>query len=413
MTLLLIHVRLFLECVFGNGLYARDCSKKIRAVFQSKGKSGEIMCPFAPYGYLKIPNDKKHWLVDEEAAGVIREIYDLYLNGMGISQIIACLENKGILSPTEYLMSKGLPTNRTTRKKYKWSIETVKRILTRQEYTGDVVNFKTTSKSYKNRKRLMRPLEERVIFKDVNEPIISREDWEEVQAIYEKKKRVPIKRDPDIFQSYLFCADCGHKMYIRYKNDSPVRYYLCSGYAKRTSDCTTHHIKQDVLIDLVLKSIRNIVSRANLDKAEFAKELNKKADNKFDREYKHTVKENEKMKSRRDNLDKIIKQLFEDRALGKISDERYFAMAEGYEKEQAEIDSKLAEYQAKIDERNTTRKGVDYFIKLVDKYSEINELTPQILSEFIDKIVIHQAEKDENGTSQTVDIYYKGVGVLN
>lgn len=397
-----------------NEWYARDCSKKIRQVLQNKGRSGDILCPFAPYGYLKDPNDKKHWFVDEEAAAVVKEIYDLFLNGLGICKIASILEDRGVLSPAAYLSSKGFPTNQTTQcKNYKWSGETVKLILTRQEYTGDVVNFKTTTRNYKSHQKIKRPIEERAIFKDVNVPIIPRNVWEEVQVLYAKKKRVPTKRDPDIFQSYVFCSDCGGKMYIRFKKGSTIGYYSCSGYAKHTTNCTTHFIKQEDIKDLVLKSIREVVSRANLDKAEFAKELSEKADSKFDKEYKQTTKEIGKMKSRSDSLDKIIKQLFEDRVLGKISDERYFAMAEGYEKEQAEIRNKLDEYQAKKDERDNSKKGVEYFLNLVSSYNEIEELTPKVLSEFIDKILVHQAVKDENGTSQTVEIYYKGVGALN
>lgn len=397
-----------------NEWYARDTSKKIRAVFQSKGRSGEIICRFAPYGYLKDPDSKKHWLVDEEAAEVVRKIFDLYINGMGTSKIACYLESSGILTPADYMKSKGLPTNKTSNcNKFKWRATTVGQILSRQEYIGDVVNFKTTTRSYKNHKKIQRPIEDRAIFKGVNEPIISQQDWEKAQSILAKKKRVPRKREPDIFQSYLFCSDCGQKMYMRYRNDTQSKSYLCSGYAKGNTKCTTHYIKQDVLSSLVLQSIQDVVRSAQFDKKKFAEELHKKMDSKSDKEFKRTLKEAEKLKSRCAALDKIIQKLFEDRVCEKISDERYFTMAENYEKEQAEIREKLEEYQEKINAHNDNKKGVEHFLKLVEKYSEITKLTPQILLEFIDKIIIHQAEKSENGLFHTVEIHYKGVGVLN
>lgn len=397
-----------------NEWYARDCSKKIRAVFQNKGKSGEIMCSFAPYGYIKDPESKKHWLVDEEAAETVRQIFDLYINGMGTYKIACLLESKGVLTPADYMKSKGLPTNKINQcNKFKWRATTVSQILSRQEYTGDVVNFKTTTKSYKNHKKIYHPIEDRTIFKEVNEPIVSRQDWEKAQEILAKGKRVPSKREPDIFQSYLFCADCGKKMYMRYRNDTQKISYLCSGYAKGITDCTTHSIKQDALIALVLQNIQNVVSSAHFDKKKFAEEIHKKMDSKSDKEFKRTFKEAEKLKARCAALDKIIQKLFEDRVCEKISEERYFSMAESYEKEQAEIKEKLSEYQEKINVHNDNKKGVEYFLKLVEKYSEITELTPQILLEFIDKILVHQAEKGEGGYTQTVEIHYKGVGVLD
>ena len=397
-----------------NEWYARDVSKKIKAVFQSKAKSGEIMCRFAPYGYIKDPESRKHWLVDEEAAEVVRQIFDLYINGMGTKTIAQYLENNGVLAPSDYMKSKGLPTSRVSQtEKVKWTSATINLMLSRQEYLGDVVNLKTTRKSYKNHKKIMRPVEDRIVFKGVNEPIISVQTWEKAQSILVKRKRVPQKREPDIFQSYLFCSDCGEKLYLKQRNIPNRANYVCSGYTKGTTDCSTHYIKQNTLKNLVLENIQDIISSANLDKKKFAEELRNKMDNKSDKEFKHTIKEAEKLKARCLALDKIIQKLFEDRVGEKISDERYFTMVENYENEQAEIKEKLTAYQEKIDEHNDGKKGVDYFLKLVNKHSKITELTPQILLEFIDKIVIHQTVKNENGSFQTVEIHYKGVGVLN
>ncbi|MEZ3454637.1 MAG: DUF4368 domain-containing protein [Oscillospiraceae bacterium] len=202
-------------------------------------------------------------------------------------------------------------------------------------------------------------------------------------------------------------------MYISYRGKLNSKHYVCSGYAKGITDCSTHYIRQSVLIDLVLQNIQEVVRSANFDKKKFAEELHRKMDSKSDKDFKRTIKEAEKLTSRCTALDKIIQKFFEDRVCGKISDKRYFTMAESYKKEQDEIKVKLAEYQEKIDEHNYSKKGVDDFLKLVGKYSEITELTSQLLLEFIDKIIIHQTEKSENGSFQTVEIHYKGVGALS
>ena len=195
-----------------NEWYARDTSKKILAVFQSKGRSGEIICRFAPYGYLKDPDSKKHWLVDEEAAEVVRKIFDLYINGMGTSKIACYLESSGILTPADYMKSKGLPTNKTSNcNKFKWRATTVGQILSRQEYIGDVVNFKTTTRSHKNHKKIQRPIEDRAIFKGVNEPIISQQDWEKAQSILAKKSEYPVSENPIYFSRIFFVRTADKK----------------------------------------------------------------------------------------------------------------------------------------------------------------------------------------------------------
>lgn len=395
-----------------NEWYARDTSKKIRAVFQNKGKSEEILCSIPPYGYVKDPDSKKHWLIDEEAAEVVRKIYELYLSGTGTKHIADYLENNGVPAPTDYFKSKGItPRGAYRYEPVKWSCSVVKGILSRQEYIGDVINFKTHVKSFKNHSIVKNPVENMAIFKGVNEPIISEQDWQNAQAILAKNKRVPRNKEPDLFQSYFYCADCGSKMYLRRKKGDLANYF-CSGYSKGTVKCTTHLIKYSTLIELVLNNIRSVVAAANLDKEKFAKEIKRKADSDNDKEIKRTIKEADKMKARCAELDKIIQKLFEDRVNGRISDERYFKMTESYEKEQAEINEKLISYQEKIDAHNSGKRNVEYFLKLVNKYSEITELTPQILFEFIDRIEIHQADKDANGRFQVVDIYYKGIGVL-
>lgn len=396
-----------------NEFYARDTSKKIRAVLQSKGKSGQIMSPKAVYGYLKDPNDKKHWLVDNEAAEVVRTIFDLYINGYGTKMIAYYLEEHKILSPSHYSYSKGLPHSGKLRNNpFEWDYTTVERILKRQEYIGNVVNFKTYRKSYKIHKTIINPEEKRLIFKGVNEPIISEDVWNKAQALIEKRRRVPIEREPDLFQGYLVCADCGNKLYIR-RAKGKKDCYICGGYTKKAVKCSTHIILREDLCELVLANLREIIFSAQLDKKQFAESLHKKADIDNKGEMKKMVKETEKMKSRTESLNRIIHQLFEDRVEGKISEERYLEMLASYENEQSEVKAKLAEYEEKISSDKSAANDIERFIKLVNEYADIKELTPLILAEFIEEIRVHQAEKTEGGRVQAVDIVYKGVGVLN
>lgn len=371
------------------------------------------MSPKAVYGYLKDPNDKKHWLVDDEAADVVRTIFDLYINGYGTKMIAYYLEDHKILSPSHYSHNKGLPHSGKLRKNpFEWDYTTVERILKRQEYIGNVVNFKTYRKSYKIHKTITNPEEKRLIFKGVNEPIISEDVWNKAQALIEKRRRVPIEREPDLFQGYLVCADCGSKLYIR-RAKGKKDCYICGGYAKKSIKCSTHIISRDDLCELVLTSLREIISSARLDKKQFAESLRKKADIDNKGEMKKMIKETEKMKSRTASLNRIIHQLFEDRVEGKISEERYLEMLASYESEQSEIKVRLAKYEERISADKSAANDIERFIKLVNEYSDIKELTPLILAEFIEEIRVHQAEKTDSGKVQSVDIVYKGVGVLN
>ncbi|MCM1480088.1 MAG: recombinase family protein [Muribaculaceae bacterium] len=400
-------------CIFSNEVYARDCSKKVKAILHNKGEAGQIMAPIPMYGYLKDPNDKKHWLVDEEAAEVVRTIFDLYVNGYGTKKIADYLEEHKILSPTHYCRNKGLPYRRKLKENpFEWDSSSIGSILEHQEYIGDVVNFKTYRKSYKNHKTFKNPKEKQLVFKGVNEPIVSEDVWNKVQALLEKGRRVPIEREPDLFQGYVVCANCGNKLYIRRVKNKKDN-YLCSGYAKKITDCSIHSISQENLYEIVLKDLREITSAAKFDKKQFAEKLRQKADVDNKSEMKKLVKETEKMKSRTASLNKIIHRLFEDRVDGKISEERYLEMLAAYESEQAEIKSKLAEYEKKISAEKSTANDVEKFIKLVNEYGEIKELTPLILAEFVEEIRVHQAERTENGKVQAVDIVYRGVGVLN
>ncbi len=343
----------------------------------------------------------------------MRMIFDLYVAGKGTKKIAHYLEEQKILSPTHHFLSKGIATRKKPKENpYEWDSSTINRFLSRQEYLGNVVNFKTYKKSYKNHKVMKNPEENQIIFKDVNDPIISEDVWNKAQALIEKGRRIPVQREPDLFQSYLVCADCGNKMYI-HRVASKKNYYVCSGYAKGKIKCSTHNITQDNLYEIVLTNLREIIAEAKFDKKQFAEKMRKKMDSKNKGEMKKIIKEAEKMKARTASLNKIIHQLFEDRVDGKLSEERYLEMLASYEAEQSEIKFKLADYEEKISADTTSKNDIDKFIKLVYEYSNIKELTPQILAEFIEEIRVHQAEKTDDGFVQAVDIVYKGVGVLS
>lgn len=390
-----------------NEMYARDCSKKIRAVIQHKGNNGGILFGHAIYGYKKDPANKNHWLIDDEAAAVVKEIFRLYLGGLGTSKIACHLNEKGILPPSKYLEKKGTPTCAPHSENCQWNASKINQMLKHREYCGDIINFKTYRKSYKLHKQLKNPEENQVINKGVNDPIISEEDFQAAQKLLERKRRVPREREPDIFQSYIFCADCGSKMYARTDN-----YYLCSGYAKGKEKCSTHSIKKTVLKEIVLEQIRELIAAAKFDKKKFAENIYNKMNRTNSDEIKRISKEAARLKKRKAELSKIIHTLFEDRVGGKISEEMYFEMLANYESEQSEIKEKLAEYDKKISENEVSKNDIDSFVKLVNRYENITEITQQILAEFVDKILVHQAQKTDDGKVQIIEIYFKGVGVL-
>lgn len=398
-----------------NEWYAKDTSKKVRAVFRNKVLTGGFISTQAPYGYMKDPDNKNHWLVDDEAAEVVSSIFEMYLNGKGLTAITRILESRKILNPTCYSLSKGRAVRfPPTENPYEWSVPSVRDILTRQEYCGDVVNFKTYRKSYKIHKSLRNSPDKYVIHKEVNTPIVKREDWETVQSIFAKHKRVPTVREPDIMQGWLYCADCGSKMLIRRRDKvkHPYCYYQCAGYNKNVSSCTMHYIRGEVLNKLILDNINEMITSADVNAEEFAHELSEKMKQSDSQTVKKMRKEISKLKSRKTELDMILKKLYEDRVFGRISEERYFTMAEEYETEQSEVSKKLITLQNEVDSNTNKTKGIEDFIRLVENAVTITEITNDVLNDFIDKILVHELVNDGTKRSQTVTIVYKGVGNL-
>lgn len=391
-----------------NDWYARDCSKKIRAVFKAKGQSGKHLCP-PIYGYKKSDADKNLWIVDEVTAEVVRKIFRLCIDGYGPTQIARILTEQGIPTPTAYALLQGRDNGRHNAKTHRWGTQTICHILERLEYCGHTVNFKTHMKSYKVHKIVYNPQEEWLIFENTHEPIISQHEFDLVQEIRKNKRRLQTKDELNPFSGMVYCADCGAKMYLsRRVNERPEQEHMrCSTYAKDTKECTVHYIRTCVLREIVLGELNKLLATVKENKDEFIKAAINNSVQRQSSELtkaKKTLKQNEKRIS---ELDKLFKRLYEDNVLGKISDERFEILSAEYEEEQKQLKSTVAELSAFIDTSEQKSSDVMAFVKLVQKYEHITELTPEIMHELIEKIVVHEPDKSSGKRIQQIDIYFR------
>lgn len=397
-----------------NEMHAKNTSQKVRAVLKSKGESGISLANNVPYGYKKDENDKTKWLTDETPAEIVKEIFNLFVQGHGTCEIARILRERKILTPSEYNASISKKSN-TQEYQYKWCGTTVAGILDRQEYIGDTVNFKCTTRSYKDKTRVKLSKEERKIFKNTHEPIIDEYTWNIAKQLRNNRKKPTRSGKKSIFSGLLFCNDCGKKMYFQ----SPVvdlkakDHYRCSSYKHDSSACTSHYITDEVLQVIVLENIQRVTSYIKSYEDLFIQEqLAKSTQN----ELKHiskNKKELEKAKNRVIEIDNLFMHIYEDNISGKITDERFRNLSFNYDKEQKELKLRIEQLSKEIN--NTEKKTTDLsqFISNVKKYTEITELTPEILNELIEKILIHQAEKVDGKKVQEIDIYYRGVGIIS
>ena len=399
-----------------NEWYSRDISKKRRLSNKIRGNAGEPMGP-PPYGYMKNPDGSKSWIVDEEAAAVVRRAFSLYIDGRGVEQIAAEFSSEHILTPTNYWRSKGInrPNHPSTKEPYHWNASTVSAILKRQEYCGDVLNFKTYSKSYKNKARLKNDPENIAVFKDVHEPVIPREIWERVQ-----KKRGSVRHynrndgERSLFSGLLVCADCGCNLHFHFSQKNPERtYFLCSNYKGDRGSCQgTHYVREDFLEQVVLGEIRRLTKFVSHYEKDFAKLMMGFTRKAAEAELKQTRYELSKAKARDRELDTLFEKLYEDNVAGKISDERFVRMSRKYEDEQEELHQRIKELDADIERIRSKSTNADMFISAVRKYTRARKLTPRMLNELIDKIEVHQAEKVNGIWRQRLTIYYNCVGAI-
>ena len=400
-----------------NEWYAKDTSKKIRAVFKAKGQSGKSLATIPPYGYIKDPEDKNHWIVDEEAAEVVREIFHLCVSGYGPTKLANELQRRKILTPVEYAKSKGWPMRSVKQKDdpFAWETSTVVHILERQEYLGNTVNFKTYRKSYKQKKMLRKDPSEWQVFEGTHEAIIDKETFAIVQRIRDGRRRLTPMGEMPILSGMVFCADCGSKMYqVRMRGwEHDKEYFVCANYRKKTkAACSSHQIRNVVIERLLLEDLRRVTAFAKNHEEEFVRLVTDSASRSLNREMKDNRKEYEQSQARIAALDKIIQRLYEDNVTGRISDERFARMSATYEAEQQTLEKRVAELQILMDGAKQKAMNVEYFLSLVRKYTDIQELTGEIIREFVEKIIVFKAEKVDGHRQQRIQIIYNAIGAV-
>ena len=399
-----------------NEWYARDISKKRRISNKIKGNAGEPMGQ-PPYGYIKNPNDPKHWIVDDEAAQVVRRVYSMTLEGFGTEQIAAQLEKDGVLTPRAYWLTKGIkrPGKGKQQPPTKWNSSTITKILSLQEYCGDILNFKTYSKSYKNKKRIDNDRENWVVFQDVHEAIIERAVYEQVQQKRGKiRKRRTNNGEHNMFSGLLVCADCGSNLHFHFNQGNPeIKYFNCSNYKGNRGTCTsTHYVRVDFLEEVVLGEIRRLTKFASLYEDEFVKAVIGHSQQAEQTDRKLKEKELKTLLARDEELDGLFERIYEDNVSGKLSDDRFAKMSRRYEDEQKELAEKIKKLRSEIEKQSSRSMTTDMFIGLVRKYTRARKLTPRMLNELIEKIEVFNAEKIDGVWEQRLRIHYNCVGTI-
>ena len=399
-----------------NEWYARDISKKRRISNKIKGNAGEPMGQ-PPYGYIKDPNDPKHWIVDDEAAQVVRRVYSMTLEGFGTEQIAAQLEKDDVLTPRAYWLTKGIkrPGKGKQQPPTKWNSSTITKILSLQEYCGDILNFKTYSKSYKNKKRIDNDRENWVVFQDVHEAIIERAVYEQVQQKRGKiRKRRTNNGEHNMFSGLLVCADCGSNLHFHFNQGNPeIKYFNCSNYKGNRGTCTsTHYVRVDFLEEVVLGEIRRLTKFASLYEDEFVKAVIGHSQQAEQTDRKLKEKELKTLLARDEELDGLFERIYEDNVSGKLSDDRFSKMSRRYEDEQKELSEKIKKLRSEIEKQSSRSMTTDMFIGLVRKYTRARKLTPRMLNELVEKIEVFNAEKIDGVWEQRLRIHYNCVGTI-
>ena len=401
-----------------NEWYLEDMSQNIRTVLDAKRRQGEFVGSFASYGYRKDPKDKHRLLVDEPAAAVVRRIYALYLSGWGASRIAAQLNREQVPNPSAYKKQNNPAFNRgrSTALAELWSDSTVLGILKKQVYTGTTVQHVNEKISYKSKRLRRLPPERRAVVQGTHAAVIDTETWERVQELRKQRKRPNRYDEVGLFSGMLFCADCGHVMYQqRYQNKTRKQdCYICGSYKKRTRDCTAHFIRTDLLTAGVLSNLRQVTEYAAKHESRFVKLLIQQNEIGGKRKTAAATKQLEQAQERISEVSRIIKRLYEDNVNGKISDERFMELSADYEQEQRELKDRAAALQAELDKSQAATVNAEKFMGIVRKHLAFEELTPTLLREMIEKIVVHECSYDENGTRrQDIEIYYSFVGKID
>lgn len=397
-----------------NEWHAKNTSDKVRKVFKSKGESGKPLTSNPPFGYMKSPDDKYQWIIDEPAAEIVKRIFKMCVSGMGSSQIANKLSAEKVPTPTEYWISVGRKCGKPPCVPFHWCPAMIANILKRQEYCGDTVNFRSTTKSFKNKKRVDRPESEWVIFENTHTAIVDRDTFKLVQKIREGRHRQTRTGKVSIFSGLVFCEDCGQKMYYqsgkKERRDPP--HFMCSSYSKNPDTCTSHYIGERTLTKLVIESMRRVFLNIQAFEKEFVRKQLESYDADKKKELTAKRRELEKAKKRIAEIDKLIQRIYEDNVSGKLSDERFATLSNTYETEQKKLKEKLPEMESYLEAETDKTVNLQKFVQKVKAITEPTELTGELVHEFIDKIVVSAAHYLDGKRYQIIDIYYNGVGII-
>lgn len=402
-----------------NEMYARDISKKIRSSHRLRGSMGEPLSQ-PPYGYMKSSENKKKWIIDPEAATVVKSIFKMCLDGKGNETIARTLQENEVLIPMAYWQSKGLNRGgkKTQTNPYKWCKTTVQKILSQQEYCGDIINFKTYSKSFKNKTRYENSKENWAVFKDVNEPIIDRETFETVQKFISKtKRRAPKKENGErsIFNGLIYCGDCHSKMrYHTSTSNKEIHYFTCSdNKVDYRGKCPgRHYVRADALEEVVKLELRRLVEMLEIDKSYFAQLILRKNDEEREKDKKFLESELQKAIARSNTVSQLYEKLYEDNVIGKVSDEWFVELSHKYEKERMDLKAKIADTRYKIEELKNNNSEYGKFISAIRRFMQMDNLTSPLLRELIDHIDIFETEGTGKSRTQRIVIYYRFIGYI-
>ena len=399
-----------------NEWFIRDTSRKIRAVLKAKAERGERLGTRAPYGYRKDPDTKK-LIVDEEAAAIVRRIFAMCASGSGPSQIARILKKEQILTPTMYAYTR-FGMNHTcldTAHPYNWSDSAIANLLENEIYLGNTVNMKYSTKSYKDKRRVEHSREECLVFENTHPALITREVWDMVQRVRKNKRRLTKMEEQNKYSGLVFCADCGSNMVLHRAHTMSASYnhFTCRTYKKDGEACTGHYIRECVLDEIVLEDLRRVTSAAREHPEKFAAYIGSKQSAELQREIRRQEKELAAMRKRKAELDAIFKKLYEDSVLDRITTEQFQMLSGSYTEEQNRITAGIPQKESEIQRLRETVNGTDSFLDKAKRYTDITELTPELLRLFIERIVVHEKEvKWSKHAPQTVEIYYNGIGYV-
>ena len=418
-----------------NEWYIRDCSRKITSVLRARGMSGKHTSNHCIYGYKKDPNDKDHWIIDEEAAEVVRRIYRMAIEGKGPYEIARILATEKVERPSYYLAQRGMgnhQSNYNAADPYTWRGGTVADILSKQEYMGHTVNFRTYKESYKDKRVKMTPKEDLVIFENTQEAIIDKETWERVQTLRKTIRRTDSIGKANPLTGLMFCADCGAKMYNHRGKAGNARdwagrpngkkrpdrdEYNCSRYDLGNQHydkyCTTHLIRTAVVNELLLEAIKGVCDYALNNEAEFMAQVCSASEDRQEKAARSIRQRKQRNEKRTDELTRLIRKLYEDNVSGRLSDTLFEQMLRDFEAELSDLAEIVSQDQQELERISRETINAEKFLSLVRKYTDFSELTPAMINEFVEKILVHQAQGKGASRIQEIEIFFNFVGKVD